>query len=286
MEYLYERENTLKIIKKYGFDFKKKFGQNFLINGEVINSIVDGAEITKDDVVIEIGPGIGTLTQVLADRAYKVIAIEIDKTLIPILKNDTLKDYKNIEIINEDIMKLDLRELINNNRQGKKIKVVANLPYYITTPIIMMLLEEKYSIDSITVMIQKEVAERFNAESGTKEYGAITVAIKYFTSTNIINIVSKNMFVPSPKVDSAVINLKVLDKPSIYVKNEDIYFKIVKSAFAQRRKTLVNTLYNTTDYFNSKDEIRNILIKNGMDVNIRGEKLNLEEFEKIAKEVI
>lgn len=285
MEYLYMYENTRKIIEKYNFVFKKKFGQNFLTDKGILDCIVSGANITKDDVVLEIGPGIGTLTQLLAEKAGKVIAVEIDKDLIHILSNETLKEFDNVEIINNDIMKMNLKELANEKGNGKKLKVVANLPYYITTPIIMMLLESGAPIESITIMIQKEVAERLASTNLDKEYGAITVAVQYHSEVKIVCEVSREYFVPSPNVDSAVVNMKILEDKRLEVKNEQLFFKLVKVAFGQRRKTLLNCIMNQTNLFRNKEEVIDVFEKLGIAHDIRGEKLSIEQFRDLADEI-
>lgn len=284
MEYLYKYENMKKIIDKYDFMFKKKFGQNFLTDKNVLDQIVAGAGVTKDDVVLEIGPGIGTLTQLLCDAADKVIAVEIDRDLIKILENDTLKDYNNVEIINNDIMKMDIEELISKY-EGKKIKVVANLPYYITTPIVMKLLESDAKIESITIMIQKEVAERLASTHLDKEYGAISLAVQYRSEPSIVCEVSRYAFVPSPNVDSAVIKLRILDEKRVKVKDEGLLFKLIKVAFGQRRKTLLNCINNQTTYFKNKDEILEVFDKLEFAHDIRGEKLSLEDYARLADEI-
>ncbi len=272
---------TKEIINKYDFAFKKNFGQNFLIDQFVLDKIVSSADVSKDDIVIEIGPGIGTLTACLAKNAKKVIAVEIDKTLIPILE-DTLSNFDNIEIINEDILKVDIKKIAEENKNSK-IKVVANLPYYITTPIIMNILENRLPIESITVMIQKEVAYRMEAKPGTKDYGSLSVIVQYFCSPYLVANVPQNCFMPRPNVDSAVIKLTTLEKPPVDVDNLELFYYVVKTAFSQRRKTLLNCIFNAENFKFSKEEIANILNEAGFDVNIRGERLNIEDFAKLTK---
>ena len=285
MEYLYKYENTQKIVKKYDFVFKKKYGQNFLTDKNILEQIVKGAEISKDDVVLEIGPGIGTLTQLLSESAGYVVTIEIDKDLIKILKNDTLKDYNNVEVINGDILKMDISE-IAVKYESKKIKVVANLPYYITTPIIMKLLESNAPIDSITIMIQKEVAERLVSNHLDKECGAISLAVQYHSEPTMICQVSRYAFIPSPNVDSAVINLKILKEKRVQVTEEELFFKLIKVAFGQRRKTLLNCINNQTAYFKNKEEILKVFDKLGLPHDIRGEKLSIEDYKSLTEEIV
>ena len=275
-------DETRFIMKQNNITANKKLGQNFLVDENVVDSIVEAADITKEDLVIEIGPGLGTLTKKLLDKAGKVICIELDHKMINILEN-RFKLYDNIEIINEDVLKIDLNKLIelNKNENIKKAKIVANLPYYITTPIIMKLLEEKLNIESITVMIQKEVAQRLAAIPGEKEVGSITYTIWYYTEPKIVLEVPRDSFIPEPEVTSSVINLKVLDKPRIEVEDEKIFFKVIKAAFMQKRKTLINALVNGK-IFESKEEAEKCLKKNEIDVKIRGEKLSLEQYKMIA----
>lgn len=273
--------NTIALIQKYNFTFQKRYGQNFLVDEHVLGKIISSAEITKDDFVIEIGPGIGTLTQYLAEEAYKVFAIEIDKELIPIL-NETLKDYDNTEVLNADVMKCNLEEIIREKSEGRNVKVVANLPYYITTPIIMYLLENKLPIKSITVMIQKEVAERMQCGPGSKDYGALSLAVQYYADAYIAANVPPNCFIPRPKVGSAVIRISILEEPKVNVKNEKLMFKIIRGAFNQRRKTLVNAVSNFEDLDFTKEDIHNALVKMGVSETIRGEALSLEQFAELA----
>ncbi|MBO8434691.1 MAG: 16S rRNA (adenine(1518)-N(6)/adenine(1519)-N(6))-dimethyltransferase RsmA [Tyzzerella sp.] len=277
-------KRTKEIIEKYGFYFKKNFGQNFLIDSNVLDNIVESAGVTEDDFVFEIGPGIGSLTQVIAENAKGVLAIEIDTNLIPILK-DTLSDYDNVEIINQDVLKVDLNSLIEEKNNGKPVKVVANLPYYITTPIIMELLEKKLNISSITVMVQKEVAERMQAGPKNKEYGALSVAVQYYCDASIDIIVQPSCFMPRPKVASAVITLKLLDKPKIDVKDEELFFKVVKCAFGQRRKTLMNSLFNQGGFNISKEDLTEIIKSCNLDEKVRGEALSLSDFGNISDKI-
>lgn len=271
---------TKEIISRYDFAFKKNFGQNFLIDERVLNKIIASAEITKADTVLEVGPGIGTLTQALARHAKKVIAVEIDKTLIPILE-DVLSDFDNIEIINNDILKVDIAQLAADNG-GKSLKVVANLPYYITTPIIMGILEQQLPVESITVMIQKEVALRMQAEPSTKDYGALSLAVRYYCEPYLVANVPQNCFMPRPNVDSAVIRLTLHKNPPVKTDNEQLMFKLIKTAFSQRRKTLLNCIFNSGEFDMNKEQIAAFLNENGFDERIRGEKLTLEDFARLA----
>ena len=273
---------TKKIVEKYGFSFKKNFGQNFLVDERVLGKIVSSAEISKDDVVIEVGPGIGTLTQALAKEAYKVVAVEIDTTLVPIL-GELLSDFDNIEIINEDILKVDVNA-IAEKYPDKKIKMVANLPYYITTPIIMNVLENHIPVESITVMIQKEVDYRMKAQPSTKDYGSLSLAVQYYCEPYLVANVPQNCFMPRPNVDSAVIKLTVMDKPKVQVNNEKFMFEFIKAAFSQRRKTLVNCIFSSGLLTLSKDEIGKMLNGLGYDERVRGESLTLEDYGKITDE--
>ncbi|MCQ2498075.1 MAG: 16S rRNA (adenine(1518)-N(6)/adenine(1519)-N(6))-dimethyltransferase RsmA [Lachnospiraceae bacterium] len=272
---------TVAILDKYGFNFQKRFGQNFLIDANILDKIVSGAGVTKDDCVLEIGPGIGTMTQYLCERAKYVIAVEIDKALIPILK-DTLSPYDNVTVINNDILKTDINEIVEKYNEGRPIKVVANLPYYITTPIIMGLFEKHIPLESITVMIQREVADRMSVGPGTKDYGALSLAVQYYSKPSVIAYVSPECFIPKPKVGSCVIRLERYASPPIVAKDEEMMFRIIRAAFNQRRKTLANSLANSGVTHISREGIQNILIKMGLDINIRGEKLTLEEFAKLS----
>lgn len=273
--------NTIDIIKKYDFTFQKRYGQNFLIDEHVLDKIIGAAEITKDDFVIEIGPGIGTMTQYLAEQSWKTCAIEIDKELIPIL-SDTLKPYDNVEIINADVMKCDLASLIDEKSEGHSVKVVANLPYYITTPIIMYLLENHLPISSVTVMVQKEVAQRMQCGPGSKEYGALSLAVQYYADAYIAAYVPPNCFIPRPKVGSAVIRLTVYNSSPVEVSDEKLMFSLIRGAFNQRRKTLVNAISNFEDLSFTKDEISTALKKLNFSETIRGEALSLNDFALLA----
>lgn len=275
-------QTTQSLVKKHNFAIQKKFGQNFLIDEHVLNKIISAAELTKDDYVIEIGPGLGTMTQYLCEQAGKVTAIEIDKDLIPIL-SETLSEYDNIEIINNDVLKLDLLELIRRNT-NKKCKVVANLPYYITTPIIMALLESHLPIESITVMVQKEVAERMKERPGTKDYGALSLAVQYYCEPYIVANVPQNCFMPRPNVDSAVIRLTTHKEPPVKVIDEKLMFKLIRASFNQRRKTLVNGIKNFSELSYTKEQVTEAIINAGFDENIRGEALTLEQFAKLSDE--
>ena len=273
--------NTFQILEKYNFNFQKKFGQNFLIDTNILEGIVKGAEIIKDDCVLEIGPGIGTMTQYLCENAKFVIAVEIDKNLIPIL-NDTLSEYSNKVIINEDVLKLDINELTNKYNDGKPIKVVANLPYYITTPIIMGLFESHVPLDSITVMVQKEVADRMKVGPGTKDYGALSLAVQFYSRPDILMIVSANCCVPRPNVDSAVIKLTLHTEMPVTVKNEALMFTLIRAAFNQRRKTMVNALTNAGINNVTKENVLSALEKMNLPATIRGEALTLAEFATLS----
>ena len=273
-------QETKFIMKKYNITANKNYGQNFLIDESVVNGIIENADITKNDLIIEIGPGLGTLTSRLLENAGKVICVELDKNMIKIL-NDRFSLYKNFELINNDILKIDIEKLIKQNSEYKNFKVVANLPYYITTPIIMKLLENKLNLNSITVMVQKEVAQRLAEKPGGKNTGAITYTINYYTNPKIVINVSKNCFIPSPKVDSSVIKLEILKKPKINVINEELFFKIIKSAFIQKRKTLINSLSNNG--IADKITLENILLKLNIDTKIRAEQLTLDDFANITK---
>lgn len=268
---------TRQIIEENSFAFKKNFGQNFLIDSNILDNISDCAGVTKEDCVLEIGPGIGSLTQVLAENAREVVAVEIDKTLIPILEQ-TLTGYDNVEILNQDILKTDIDAIIEKKNAGRPIKVVANLPYYITTPIIMDLLENERHIDTITVMVQKEVAERMQAGPKEKEYGALSIAVQYYCDANLDMIVQPACFIPKPKVASAVITLKVLPERKVKTKDETLFFHLVKCAFGQRRKTLLNGLNNQADLNLSKENIASVITSLGWDERIRGEALSIQEF--------
>ena len=274
-------QNTIEVLKKYQFSFQKKFGQNFLIDTHVLDKIVKAADITKEDMVLEIGPGIGTMTQYLAEAARKVIAVEIDKNLIPIL-SDTLSDYENVRIINDDILKVDIQKLVDEENDGRPIKVVANLPYYITTPIIMGLFENHIPAKSITVMVQKEVAERMQTGPGNKDYGALSLAVQYYAEPYIVANVPPNCFMPRPKVGSAVIRLTLHDKPPVEVLDEGLMFDIIRASFNQRRKTLANGLKNSDKFEFSKETITEIVESLGKGAGVRGETLTLEEFARLS----
>ena len=279
--YLGNAKNTTEVIRKYDFVFRKRFGQNFLIDSHVIEKIVSGAEITKDDCVLEIGPGIGTMTQYLADKARHVIAVEIDNALIPVL-HDTLKDWDNIEIINDDIMKVDIKKLAEEKNGGKPVKVVANLPYYITTPIIMKLLENDIPVSSVTVMIQKEVADRMRALPGSKDYGALTLSVNYYADTSIVANVPCNCFIPRPKVDSTVIRLDKLEEPRVKVKDRKLMFELIRASFNQRRKTFANGIKNAGNSDFKREEVEEALIKCDLSPSIRGEKMSIDDFAKVS----
>lgn len=272
--------NTLKVLEKYNFSFQKKFGQNFLIDTHILEGIITGAGITEDDCVLEIGPGIGTMTQYLCESARFVVAVEIDKNLIPIL-NDTLSEYDNKIIINEDVLKVDINELCNKYNEGRPIKVVANLPYYITTPIIMGLFESHVPLDSITVMVQKEVAERMQVGPGTKDYGALSLAVQYYSEPHVIMTVSAGCFIPRPNVDSAVIKLTAHKENPVSVRNEAFMFSLIRAAFNQRRKTLSNALVNG-GINTTRDEVCRALSDMKLSETIRGEALTLEQFARLS----
>ena len=280
MAYLGTPSATKEIINKYSFAFQKKFGQNFLIDSNVLESIIRGAEITKDDFVLEIGPGIGTMTQYLCEAARQVVAVEIDKMLIPILE-DTLSEYDNVEVINQDVLKVDIKSLADEKNNGKPIKVVANLPYYITTPIIMGLFESGVPIDSITIMVQKEVADRMQTGPGSKDYGALSLAVQYYATAKVILNVSATCFMPRPNVGSAVIRLTSHKKP-VAVKNEKLMFDIIRASFNQRRKTLQNGIKNFGGLNFSKEQVAQALEEMGLPASVRGEALTLEQFATLA----
>lgn len=273
--------NTLEIIKKYGFAFQKKFGQNFLIDANVVEKIVREAGVTKDDFVLEIGPGIGTMTQILCENAREVAAVEIDTKLIPILQ-DTLSAYDNVTVINEDVLKVDIKKLAIEKNNGKPIKVVANLPYYITTPIIMGLFESGVPLDSITIMVQKEVADRMQVGPGTKDYGALSLAVQFYAAPQIILTVPASCFMPRPNVDSAVIQLKRHAQIPVCVDNEKLMFRIIRASFNQRRKTLANGLNNSTELHFSKELIQQAIEEMNLPAGIRGEALTLQQFAELA----
>lgn len=279
MNRLSSHRKTKEVVDKHGFKFSKSLGQNFLIDDNVIDKILDGARLSEGDKIIEVGPGIGTLTREMGKVADKVVAIEIDKTLIPILK-DTLDEFENIEVVNQDILKVDVQGLVNEKLSGGPVKLVANLPYYITTPIVMKFLEEDIPVTDIVVMVQKEVADRMNAGPGTKDYGALSIAVQYYCDTEIVAKAPRHMFIPQPNVDSTVIGLHVREEKKYKVDSEEIFFKTVKAAFGQRRKTLLNAL--GTLGFLDKDEIREVLQEANIDEKRRGETLSIEEFANLA----
>ena len=285
MAYLSNPTETKAVLDMFGFSFAKKYGQNVLIDGNIVSNIVKNAGITKEDTVLEIGPGIGTMTQVLCEQAKNVIAVEIDKRLIDVL-TFTLRDYDNVTVINSDILKCNIEELCKQYSSNGRLKVVANLPYYITTPIIMELLEKNNNsvIESITVMIQKEVAERLGAEPGNKDYGAITLSINYYSDANIVMTVPASCFMPRPNVDSAVIRMDIYDKPPVATKDEVKMFKVIKAAFSQRRKTLVNSVSSSTDI--AKETILKSLNEMGLSESVRGETLSLEQFAELSDRII
>ena len=274
-------KNTIEVIQKYEFAFQKKFGQNFLIDTHVLDKIIRAAGVTKEDMVLEIGPGIGTMTQCLAEAAGRVVAVEIDSNLIPILK-DTLKDYDNITVSNEDILKVDIKKLAEEYNGGRPIKVVANLPYYITTPIIMGLFESEVPIDNITVMVQKEVADRMQTGPGSKDYGALSLAVQYYAEPYIVANVPPNCFIPRPNVGSAVIRLTRHQKPPVEVRDSGLMFRLIRASFNQRRKTLQNGLNNSSELHYSKEQIARAIESLGVPATVRGEALTLEQFARLA----
>lgn len=278
-------KNTIEIIQKYGFNFQKKFGQNFLIDTYVLDKIIEESGITKDDCVLEIGPGIGTMTQYLCENAREVIAVEIDKALIPILE-DTLSEYDNVTVINDDILKVDVQKIVNEKNGGKPIKVVANLPYYITTPIIMGLFESHLPLKSITIMVQKEVADRMQVGPGTKDYGALSLAVQYYAKPEIVANVPPNCFMPRPNVGSAVIRLTKYDKPPVFVENEEFMFSLIRATFNQRRKTLVNAIGNAPNLNISKEMVAEVLDEMGESATVRGETFTLEKFAEFSNEIL
>ena len=282
MDRLSSHRATKEVVNKHNFKFSKSLGQNFLIDDNVIDRILEGARLSETDRIIEVGPGIGTLTREMGKVAENVVAIEIDKTLIPILK-ETLADLDNVEVVNEDILKVDVQGLINEKLNGGPVKLVANLPYYITTPIVMKFLEEDIPVTDIVVMVQKEVADRMNAKPSTKDYGALSVAVQYYCDTEIVAKAPRHMFVAQPNVDSIVIGLHVRDEKKYVVDNEDIFFKTVKASFGQRRKTLLNSLGGLG--FLSKDEIREALQAANIDEKRRGETLSIDEFANLSNEI-
>ena len=282
MDRLSSHKATKEVVQKHNFKFSKSLGQNFLIDTNVIDRILEGARVKEGDYVIEVGPGIGTLTKEMGRTAKKVVAIEIDKTLIPILE-ETLADFPNIEVINQDILKVDVQELVKEKLNGGPVKLVANLPYYITTPIVMKFLEEDIPVTDIVVMVQKEVADRMNAQPNSKDYGALSVAVQYYCDTEIVAKAPRHMFMPQPNVDSTVIGLQVREEKKYNVDNEDIFFKTVKASFGKRRKTLLNSLGGLG--FLSKDQIKLALQEANIDEKRRGETLSIEEFASLSNAV-
>ena len=281
MEKLSNPQRTIEVIKKYEFCFQKKFGQNFLIDGHVLDKIIAGAGVTKDDMVLEIGPGIGTMTQYLAEAAGKVVAVEIDRNLLPIIQ-ETLADYDNVKVIHADVLSLDLEKLVQEENGGRPIKVVANLPYYITTPIIMALFEQHVPLANVTVMVQKEVAARMKSGPGSKDYGALSLAVQYYAEPYIVANVPCNCFMPRPNVDSAVIRLTRYEEPPVQVNDEKMLFKIIRASFNQRRKTLQNGLNNSSELNFTKDQIAAAIAEAGFSPSVRGEALTLEQFAKLT----
>lgn len=277
-------KNTIEILNKYRFVFQKKFGQNFLIDTHVLDKIIKAAQISKDDFVLEIGPGIGTLTQLLCENAREMVAVEIDRTLIPILE-ETLSAYDNVTVINEDILKLDLKVLVEEKNAGRPIKVVANLPYYITTPIIMDLFEKHIPLINVTVMVQREVAERIQAAPGSKDYGALSLAVQYYAEPYIAAYVPPNCFIPRPNVGSAVIRMTLHKEAPVKVEDEQLMFKLIRASFNQRRKTLVNSLNNSAELKLGKEQIQKALASLNISENIRGEALGLEQFAALANKL-
>ena len=282
MAYLGNPAYTMAVLEKHGFRFQKKYGQNFLIDTHILEKIIDAAEITKDDFVLEIGPGIGTMTQYLCESAREVVAVEIDTNLLPVL-DDTLKDYDNVTVINEDILKVDIASLAKEKNGGKPIKVVANLPYYITTPIIMGLFESHVPLASITIMVQKEVADRMQVGPGTKEYGALSLAVQYFAKPEVVCVVPPTCFVPQPKVASSVIRLTCHGKPPVEITDEGFLFRVIRASFKQRRKTLANGLNNASTIPVSKENIIATIEELGYPASVRGETLSLEEFARLSE---
>lgn len=274
-------QETIQVLQKHDFHFQKKFGQNFLIDPHVLDKIIEAAEVTKDDFVLEIGPGIGTMTQYLADSAREVTAVEIDDALIPILQ-DTLKEWDNVTVIHGDILKTDIRKIAEEKNNGKAIKVVANLPYYITTPIIMGLFESHVPVESITVMVQKEVADRMQTGPGSKDYGALSLAVQYYAEPEIVANVPPNCFMPRPKVGSAVIRLRRHQIPPVQVQDEKLMFRLIRASFNQRRKTMANGLKNSQELNYTKEQIEKAISNCGLPLNIRGEALTLAQFAELS----
>lgn len=285
MAVLGNRRNTGEIIEKYHFNFQKKFGQNFLVDSSILDRIIESAQITEKDCVLEIGPGIGTMTQRLAEEAGEVVAVEIDRNLIPILQ-DTLSAYDNVTIINADILKLDLNQIVEEHNQGRPVKVVANLPYYITTPIIMALFENHIPLQSVTVMVQKEVADRMRVGPGTKDYGALSLAVQYYAKPEIITRVPAACFMPRPNVDSTVIRLERYEKPPVETEDEAWLFAVIRASFNQRRKTLVNGLANAGKLGVSRQQAEEVLTEIGLPATVRGETLTLEQFADLSNRLL
>lgn len=275
---------TIEILKKYNFNFQKRYGQNFLIDSHILEKIVEASGITKEDCVLEIGPGIGTMTQYLAESASHVIAVEIDSSLIPILQ-DTLSLYDNVTVVHQDILKVDINRLVQEYNDGRPIKVVANLPYYITTPIIMGLFESHVPLQSITIMVQKEVADRMQVGPGTKDYGALSLAVQYYAHPEVITYVSPGCFIPKPNVGSAVIRLTRYKEPPVHVDNEAFLFRLIRAAFNQRRKTLANGIANAADISCSREQVQEALEEVGLSASVRGEALTLEQFASLTNEL-
>lgn len=284
MATLGNRKSTSEIIAKYGFDFRKKFGQNFLIDNSILDKIIEAADITQEDCVLEIGPGIGTMTQRLAEEAGEVVAVEIDKNLIPIL-GETLSDYENVTILNDDILKVDINRIVAEHG-GKPIKVVANLPYYITTPIIMSLFESHVPLQSVTIMVQKEVADRMCVGPGTKEYGALSLAVQYYAKPEVITRVPAACFMPRPNVDSTVIRLTRYEEPPVKTEDEAWLFAVIRASFNQRRKTLANGLANADNIGVSRKQVEDVLAQMGLSLLIRGEALSLERFAELSDRLL
>lgn len=284
MATLGNRKNTAEIIQKYQFDFRKKFGQNFLIDNSILDKIVEAADITRKDCVLEIGPGIGTMTQRLAEEAGEVVAVEIDKNLIPIL-GETLAGYDNVTVLNEDILKVDIHQIVADHG-GRPIKVVANLPYYITTPIIMTLFESRVPLESVTIMVQKEVADRMQVGPGTKEYGALSLAVQYYAKPEIVTRVPAECFMPRPNVDSTVIRLTRYEKPPVETQDEDWLFSVIRASFNQRRKTLANGLANAANLGVSRQQVEDVLAQMGLPTIIRGETFTLEQFAELSDRLL
>lgn len=282
MAYLGNPTRTMAVLEKHGFRFQKKYGQNFLIDAHILEKIIDAAEITKDDFVLEIGPGIGTMTQYLCEAAKEVMAVEIDSNLIPVLQ-DTLSEYDNVTVLNEDILKVDISRIAEEKNHGKPIKVVANLPYYITTPIIMGLFESHVPLASITVMVQKEVADRMQVGPGTKDYGALSLAVQFYAEPEVVCVVPPTCFVPQPKVSSSVIRLTCHEKPPVEITDEAFLFKVIRASFNQRRKTLANGLNNAPTIPVSREDIVATLEQLGYNPSVRGETLSLQEFAQLSE---